>query len=100
RGSEFRFMQSLTIIFDTDTTFETVADLARGIADMTTSSIFFHFVAANLRPPRNTDDFSTWLSGFGESTEPVVNTLRSMDFYYLTLPELKAEITVALNQQG
>ncbi len=98
RGSEFRFMRSVTIVFDTDMTFRTVGDLARGISDMTTSSIFFHFVAANLRPPRNADDFSVWLSEFGEPAEPMVKTLRSLDFYYLTLNELKAEITAALNQ--
>ena len=99
RGSEFRFMRSLTVIFDTDMYFENAAELAIGIPHLTTSSIYFHIVAASLRTDSHGDDISMWLAEFGDETAAIVKALRSLDFYYLTLPELKRELAAAFNHK-
>lgn len=96
RGSEMRFMKSVAVVFDTNLVLRCAEDLVKEIPQMTTSSIYFHFVAANLRPPKNADDFSAWLAQFGEGTAPIISALKGLDFYYMTLPELKTEIVATL----
>ena len=88
-GDDFRFMQAVTVIFDAGISLETPADLVKRLPELSHGSIYYHFVEARRRTPERLDDFSTWLSGFGEGPEELITALQSIDFYYLTLPELK-----------
>ncbi len=100
RGLEFRFMRSLTIVFDTGLILRTPEDFVANIAQMSSSTLYFHFVVAQGRFPKMIDDFSVWLEQFGSDTESIVTALRSVDFYYLTLSELKTELCTALKVTG
>jgi hypothetical protein len=59
---------------------------------MSNSSIYYHFVEARRRTEERVDDFTAWCHGFGGGCEELVEALRSVDFYYLTLRELKATL--------
>ena len=89
RGSEFRMMRAVSVVFDSGLVFADIEDFRNSISQLTTGSIYYHFVSARLRTPGHIDDFSAWLAEYGESAAPLISALASLDFYYLTLPELK-----------
>jgi len=94
---EFRFMSASTVVFETGTTLERPEDLVSHIATMSYGSVYYHFVEARRRTEGMLDDFSAWLTGFGQGVETLLASLRTIDFYYLTLPELKSALIVALS---
>jgi hypothetical protein len=95
RGEDFRFMRAVTVVFDTELVLETPNDLIKQIQHFSYSSIYYHFIEARRRTPDRMDDFTEWLKGFGNGTEKFIETLGSIDFYYLTLPELKQALVQA-----
>ncbi len=99
RGEDFRFMRSVTVVFDTGLTLETVDDLITQLPNMSYSSIYYHFIEARRRTPDKVDDFTEWLSDFGSGTEELQHILKTVDFYYLTLPELKKTLIQALQSR-
>ncbi len=96
KGDEFIFMQATTVVFETDLTIMFPIELVKALPQMTTSSIYYHFVEARRRTPGKIDDFTAWLSEFGEGQTKVIESLRSLDFYYLTLTELKNALIKAV----
>jgi hypothetical protein len=99
-GLEFTLRKAVTVVFDTGITLRTPADLVDHIAAMTNSTIYFHFVVANWRRPVNVDDFTTWLESFGEATVGIVAELRSLEFYFMTLAELKSMLIEIAGRYG
>jgi hypothetical protein len=92
KGDEFIFMQATTVVFDTDLTIKTPRGLAKAISAMSTSTVYYHFIEARRRTPDGVDDFSAWLHEFGEEHNELIKAFKSIDFYYLTLRELKNAI--------
>ena len=88
-GEDFRFMRAVTVVFDSGVELATPADWIAHLPELSFSSVYYHFIEARRRTPDRLDDFSTWLLGFGSGTEELLQALQSIDFYYLTLPELK-----------
>jgi hypothetical protein len=95
-GREFQFLRSQIVIFDTGLHVATPAELAGAIPTLRPGSIFFHFVEARFRPPRGLDDFSAWLSGWGEQTAPAIERLREVDVLFGSLADMRREIASAL----
>ena len=56
---------------------------------MSRGSIYYHFVEARRRTNGMGDDFTVWLSEFGDEVSPLLDTLKAIDFYFLSLKELK-----------
>jgi len=97
-GEDFRFMRAVTVVFDTGMHLAEPGDLARMLPQMSLSSIYFHYVEARRRTPDRADDFTSWLKQFGDEAEEMIETLRSIDFYFLSLPELKAQLVKAMSR--
>jgi hypothetical protein len=97
KGDDFRFMQAMTVVFDTEHKLFVPDDLQEQLPDMTLSSIYYHFVEARRRTENRQDDFTAWLVGFGAVTEPLVKALKEIDFYFLALPELKRRLITAVD---
>lgn len=98
RGEEFQFMQAVTVVFETGLQLKNPDDLVRTLPAMSLSSIYYHFVEARRRTKDRKDDFSTWLMDFEDGIEPLLKSLKSIDFYFLTLSELKQKIINALQK--
>ena len=94
-SEEFRFLQAATVVFDTGVVLASPRDLSRELPEMSRSAIYYHFVEARRRLPQKTDDFSFWLECFGEETRPMREALSRIDFYFLSLAELKTELVRA-----
>jgi hypothetical protein len=98
QGSEFHFLQALTVVFDSGQVVHDPRNFAEALTHMTTSSIYYHFIESRRRSGDFNDDFSCWLKLFDSSTAQLVNALRHIDYYFLTLRDLKRElINVAKN---
>ena len=92
RGEEFNFKQAMTVVFDTGKTIDKPEDLPDTIAQMTTSSLYYHFLEARRRVEDGLDDFSAWLKWWGPLGASLILAFREIDFYFLTLRELQAEL--------
>jgi hypothetical protein len=100
KGAEFYFFEASTVVFDTADRICTPEELAPAIQRMTTGSVFFHFIEARRREPLAMDDFSAWLAQFGEKGSVYRDALKTIDFSFLTLSELRDEIHCRLIATG
>lgn len=96
KGDDFRFMQAVTVVFDTYRKLFSPEDLLTELPRMNLSSIYYHFVEARRRTEDKQDDFTVWLSGFGIGTERLIEALQGIDFYFLTLRSLKQRLIEAV----
>ena len=96
KGNDFRFMQAVTVVFDTYRKLFSPEDLLTELPRMNLSSVYYHFVEARRRTDDRSDDFTTWLSGFGAGTEPLIEALKGIDFYFLTLWRLRQQLIEAV----
>lgn len=96
KGDGFIFMQAATVVFDAGIVLESPFELTRVLPQMSYSSIYYHFIEARRRTPNRVDDFTAWCSGMGDECEKLINALKGIDFYYLTLPELKKALVKAV----
>jgi len=93
QGQEFHFMRAATVVFDTGVELHTPEDLIQQIPLMSSSTIYYHFVEARRRTPDRCDDFCAWLIGLNEPPLDLIEALRQIDFYFMTLIELKDKLT-------
>lgn len=91
-GNDFRFMQAVTVVFDTGKLLETPQDLIKAIPLMSLGSIYYHYVEARRRTKTGADDFTVWLHDFDAGVDELRSTLEDIDFYFMSLPELKAHL--------
>jgi hypothetical protein len=96
-GHDFRFMRAVTVVFDTGHQLEKPDDLITILPELSDSSIYYHYVEARRRTDTGADDFTAWLEGFGDGTEPVISALQQIDFYFMSLSELKETLIRAVS---
>jgi hypothetical protein len=88
----FRFIQSVTVVFPTEIELRSSADLMRALGEIGDHSLYYHFVEARTGNGGQRDDFSTWLSSVADVREGLVEALRDVDFYYMTLDEIRQRL--------
>ncbi len=86
---QFEFVRSQIVVFDTTKRLRFPAELAAAIPDLSTSSIFYHFIDARRRTSEGHDDFSGWLAAFGDEHTELQNRLATVDPYFGNLSELR-----------
>ncbi|MBM3789972.1 MAG: hypothetical protein FJW35_06425 [Acidobacteria bacterium] len=89
-GDEFRFCKSKSFIMPTGIVACDVPDFIAKLHSVTNMSLYFHLFEAPLRLERPTNDFSFWLLGRGE--EDMAIAIDRLDFYRMTLEELRSAI--------
>lgn len=95
RGNrQFEFLRSQLVVFDSNHRLEKPEDLAVQIPLLSTSSIFYHFIDARRRLEQGGDDFSHWLTGFGDEHQGLCTQLAAIDPYFSSLSQLRTELTV------
>ncbi|PLX16712.1 MAG: hypothetical protein C0601_09555 [Candidatus Muiribacterium halophilum] len=88
----FHFIRSHIVVFDTHTTIESPEQLVDIIPNMSTGSIFYHFIDARGRGHQNEDDFRQWLSGFGEDLKPLCDKIAGLDPYFVSPHTLRDQL--------
>ena len=96
-GLELHLIESYLIAYDTGERIFTPAALVEAIGHMSPRSLFFHVHDARRRTTGRTDDFSQWLEQSG-AEESLVARLRGIDFYFLSLSQLRDSLTEAFRQ--
>ena len=91
-GSEFYFMRSVTLVFDTGKEVHSPRNLIDHIPYMSDSSLYYHFVEARRRTPESTDDFTVFFKDFDHEYESIIKALSEIDFYFMTLKELRTTL--------
>lgn len=89
---QFEFICSQIVVFDTGRRLSGPAELASAITEMSTSSIFYHFIDARRRTPDGGDDFSDWLATWGAGFADLRQQLTGIDPYFGNLSELRDEL--------
>jgi hypothetical protein len=97
-GHEFYFMQAITVAFDTGERIQHPGEMGAAIERMTNGSIYFHVLEARRRQPVGQDDFSTWLSGQEGNWEHYLAAIRSIDFTFHSLSEIRRELVEGLSK--
>lgn len=93
RENKFHFLRSEIIVFDTMSIIETPAKLITVLPQLTSTSIFYHFIDARRRTPNKMDDFSNWLKDFGPEYEVLLKKIQHIDPYFLSLKEQRERLT-------
>ena len=84
------------VILDTGLRAATPAELGAQIPRLPAGSIFYHFIEGRRRSPDRMDDFSTWLTEWGEGCSRGRKRLATIDFHLWSLTELRARIARCL----
>lgn len=88
----FEFIRSQIVVFDTNKRLQKPEELAQLLPNLSTSSIFYHFIDARRRLADSSDDFSFWLSSFNGLYKHLEAQLASIDPYFETLRELRQQL--------
>lgn len=92
KNEAFHFVRSEIIIFDTPFSIADPKDIPQIITALSPGSIFFHFIDARSRTAQRCDDFSSWLMTYGDQYSHLIEKLRAIDPYFLSLSALKNEV--------
>lgn len=90
---QFEFISSQIVVFDTGRHMTHPAELSNAISQMSTSSIFYHFIDARRRTLDKHDDFSDWLVAFGDDFSGLRQQLSGIDPFFGSLSELREQLT-------
>lgn len=90
----FEFLEAHTVVFDTGRVIEHPEELPYSISQMTTSSIYYHFLEARRRVDGRMDDFTAWLKDWNGRGDELIKAFSGVDFYFLTLKELQTELAI------
>ena len=95
-GDEFMFMRAATVVFDTGIELHKPEDLLQMLPKMSNSTIYYHFLEARRRTTDRVDDFTFWMQFLKKKPEKTIDALSKVDFYFLSIPELKKAIINSL----
>jgi hypothetical protein len=96
-GQELHLTGSRIVAYDTGERIPTPIALAEAMPRLSLHSFYFHVHEAHRRSLERADDFSVWLEQAGVKGE-LIGRLRSIDFYFLNLNQLRAEFVQAFQQ--
>lgn len=88
----FEFTRSQIVVFDTNKRAQCPEDLADLMPNLSTGSIFYHFIDAMGRSAERKDDFRTWLEIFGDDYAPVRERLAQVDPYFGPLTAVRKQL--------
>jgi hypothetical protein len=89
---QFHFLQAQIVVFDTGLRFRSPVEMHPFIANLSTGSIYYHFIDARSRTPERCDDFTAWLAAFGAEYQPLARALCALDPYFSSLKEIRQQL--------
>ncbi|MDT8322742.1 MAG: DUF5752 family protein [Bacteroidota bacterium] len=89
---QFSFIRSQIVVFNTPREIHAAEELATIIPQISTSSIFYHFIDARRRTDDGRDDFSNWLEGLDGDHGELIAHLAEVDPYFAALSDLRSQL--------
>jgi hypothetical protein len=96
----FHFLRSQIVVFDTGIQVERPEQLADVITRLSAGSIFYHFIDARRRSETATDDFSSWLTGWGDGYAHLREELNAVDPYFSSLSYIQHKLSEICAHHG
>lgn len=88
----FHFIQGQMVVYDTHQRVKDPPALPEILPELSSSSIYYHFVDARHRSDVGMDDFQAWISHFGPRYLPLCEALADVDRYFVSVPELREQL--------
>ncbi len=98
-GFEFYFETSTLFEIKTGLVARNVEELADCLDKVGVSTIYYHFFYGRQKRQENLDDFSRWLIDTNQDGR-TADQLQGLDFYLLSLEELKRKVINVLRSEG
>ncbi len=93
----FFFQDSVNFVLETEALIWTLEDLRNALLEAANHSIYYHFHEAHQRTANPGDDFSAWIED-QLGMPDLVERIRSIDFPYYGLSELRQTIIEMVNE--
>lgn len=90
--NQFHFISSKIVVFETPHQVQEPHELVQVLPRMTSSSFFYHFIDSGRRITNRKDDISSWLESYQDKYLPLVNEIRKVDPYLISLSDLKNKL--------
>jgi hypothetical protein len=90
---QFHFVRARIVVFDTPRRIMHPKELPEVLPTLSSSSVFYHFIDARMRPPESTDDFRAWLKGYGDEFQELIEAFSRVDVFFTPLSELRQALT-------
>lgn len=94
----FYFCESVEVTLPFGVKATTLEEFRAGVARISHSSFYFHFVSSRLRLQLRTNDFSHWLAD-GLGLEKLAEVVNRIDIYTNTLDSARAELLRLLDRE-
>ena len=94
---QFEFLRSQLVVFDSAQRLREPADLAELVPQMSTSTIFYHFIDARRRLEQCCDDFTYWLMGYEDQYLDLCEQLAAIDPFFSSLSQVRADLAILFN---
>lgn len=88
----FYFQRGQMVIFDSGQSFTTPTDLIPYLDSLSNGAIYYHFIDARSRTAQRSNDFSIWLSDFGDAYRELAVSLNSLDPYFSSLKGIRQQV--------
>jgi len=95
RAHEFIFLRPQMVVYDTGLAPETPEQLGELIPQLSTGSVYYHFIEARRRLKGERDDYGAWIESFGPAYSALAERLSQIDYYFCSLSELRNRISHA-----
>jgi hypothetical protein len=92
----FELIRSQIVIFDTRHRIHAPEELAAALPQLSTGSIFYHFIDARRRVSDRGDDFRAWLEAFGDRYGDLRDRLAGVEPYFSSMSEIRQRLAAAV----
>jgi hypothetical protein len=92
------FIKSKIIVFNTPHKIEHPQELVKTLPLLSYSSFFYHFIDARRREPPELDDFSSWLRGYKEEYNSLIERFKQIDPYFIPLSALQQKLVAIVTE--
>lgn len=89
---QFHFIRSQIVVLNTHKSIAVPEELPGYLPHLSVGSVFYHFIDARRRTAGHDDDFREWLAQFGDRYEPLRSRLAALDYYFITMHELREQL--------
>jgi len=95
---QFHFVHAKIVVFDTGYAVTRPEELPGLIPEIPDGSVFYHFIDAARRTKSKSNDFSVWLSSFGNDYKELSERVSTIEPYFLNMRAIRERLTSILNE--
>lgn len=95
---QFHFIRSEIVVTNSKFQMKDPKELVQTIPKLSTSSLFYHFIDARRRNDSGEDDFSIWLKSYNGKYSELLEKIKSIDPYFISLTNVHAKLNIIVSE--